>query len=315
MANTDYTKFQAVTRNTSPLLLETLEVNLKRYFDWCLLNIGFWTDVNISDGVFTGGNFYTLNPVDDTYTIYETPRKNLVYEEFEYDGNSPIEIAGVRVNGTLYTSGHGTYGHNIDYINGRVIFNSARSSTDIITMSYSYKDISVERAIESDIWKEIQYGSFKPSDTHLTDNEKGQWTAIPALRRQQLPALIIESVPRRISTGWQLGSKSRNIFQDVLFHVVAENSTQRNQLTDIIDSEKFHTIFLMNIEDIHTDDWPINYLGYKNSLGLMYPDLIEEYKWIKITFSDMKVSEVANINPYLFQSTIRSTIECVFTSD
>lgn len=315
MSNTDYTRFQAITKNTSTLLLETIEANLKQYFDWCLLNVGFWTDVNISDTVLTGGNFYTLNPVDDTYTIYETPRKNLVYEEFEYDGNSPIDIAGVKVNGTLYASGHGTYGHDIDYINGRVIFDSARTSTDVITMSYSYKDISVERVNESDLWKEIQYGSFRTSDTHLSDNTKGNWTAVPSLRRQQLPAIVIEAVPRRVSTGWQLGSKARLVYQDVLFHVVAENIQQRNQLTDIIDSEKFHTIFMMNIDDIEVDDWPLNHLGYKNSLGLMYPDLIEEYKWIKMTFQDMKVSEVINHNPYLFESTIRCTIECIFTSD
>lgn len=316
----DYTKFKGVTDFNKNLLKNELERNLQLYLNWCFLGIGAWSDVEITTPYIKGGNFETLHcsldPAYTNYTVWETPRKNLVYEDITFNGSSPIVIDGVYVNGTKYASNHSTYGHNIDYINGRVIFNSARLSTDIIKLEYSYKNVSIEICDDSELWKEIQNGSYNVADNHISNAQKGEWTAIQAQKRQQLPAIIIEAVPRRFNKPYQLGSQSLLVYQDVLFHVLAETRNMRNNLCDILSFQEPQVIWLIDSDQIvGSTDWPLTYLGYKNQSGLIYPDLVEQYKWLTVTFKETTESEVQNIHPRLFEGTVRCKMEIVFTKE
>ena len=307
----NFTTFKATTNFNNALFTEKLEKGIQLFFDWAFLNIGAFTDIVIPNSVINGGNLHTLKAADTTYKIYDAPRKNLVYEDdVSFNGNSPI-VPQVYVNDVLQTTGY-----NVDYPNGRVIFSSAKLSTDVITMTYSYKNVSVELEADSELWKELQYGSLRVENTHWGDKEKGDWTAKNVTKRLQMPAIIIGAVPRRNFKPWEVGSKALTVYSDVLFHVVAETKTMRDKLTDIVSLEHEKTIWLIDTQSlVGTTAWPLTFNGYKNASGLTYPELVDGYKWLRCIFNNMVVSDVKNTNPHLFESTIRCTTETVFTED
>lgn len=311
MPTPNFLYFKGTTNFNNSLLTEKLEKGLQLFFDHALLSIGAWTNIAIPNTVINSGNLHTLKASDTTYRVYEAPRKNLVHEDYiDFGGNNPL-VPAVYVNNVLQVSGY-----DIDYINGRVIFSSAKTASSVVTMSYTYKNVAVELEADSELWKEIQYGSLRVDNVHWGDKNKGDWTAKTINKRLQMPAIIIGAVPRRNFKPWDIGSKALTVYTDVLFHVVAETKTMRDKLTDIVSLEHEKTIWLLNTTElVGTTDWPLTYQGYKNASGMTYPELVENYKWLRCILQNMVVADVKNINPYLFESTIRCTTEIIFTED
>jgi hypothetical protein len=322
MALEPYTQFKATTNINNTLLMEEMEHSIEEWLKWSLLRIGAWQDVDMESSGYFGGDFHTLSrvvdPSYDEYQVWETPVKVLVYESgVNFNGNeNPVEISGVWINGAFYEPDDITYGHYVDYPNGRVVFNTALTSDDIVEMNYSYRTVTVEIAGESDRWKEIPYGSRRVDNPHRVDPDKGQWAAIPALKRIKLPAIVIEAVARGTNKGYQLGSQALVTKRDVLFHIVAEDRRWRNRLSDIVLGEQEQTIWLFNSDNIvGTQDWPVDYRGAKNDSGLTYPELIDKYKWLRMRIDRMVLAEVENLNPYLHEGTVRGTMEIIYTKD
>ena len=318
MSVAPYTQFRAVTNFNNTLLTNEIEQNLKYWARWCFLKIGAWQDVEIPSSGYYGGDFSLLTPVVDPnyeeYQVYAAPKMDLVYEEgVDYDGANPIAISGVWINDGFYGSGDASHGHYVDYDNGYVVFTEPLTSTDVVKMNYSFRTVSVQIADESPIWKEIQYGSLRVDDTHVLDNENGQWTAIPAIARQQMPCVIFEAVPRGSHKPWELGGMGQIITRDVLAHIVAQDRQTRNNITDIFAFEGEHVIWLFNSDEIvGSTDWPLDYRGAKNDNGLNYPDLIERYKWLRTRIGETVISEIESRNPYLHESTVRLRTETIF---
>ena len=249
-----YTSFSKVSHVGDTLFTSELENNLKWYMDWGLLQIGSWTDVNIPTSGAFGGDFSNLRPVEDpSYVngqVWESARKDWVWETgtLYSDGGSDysgIGISGVYVNGTLYGTGDGTYGHHYDYPNGRVVFDSAISTTATVELEHSYRNIQVYVADQAPWWDELQYDSLRVDDPSYSVAGSGSW-GILSNHRVQMPAIVIEAVPRRRFTPYQIGDTSQFVRQDVLFHIVAESRWWRNQLIDIISLQKDNRIWLYN---------------------------------------------------------------------
>src|SRR5574339_24267 len=178
MCTRDYTLLKGITNIGETLLMNEVEHNLKAFLDWSLLNsAGAWTDVRIPTSGIHGNNFHTLRPVvDPTYNdgqVWETVRSDWVWETgVNYGtGINPIDISGVYVNGTFYQTGNVLFGHYYDYPLGRVIFTGSIPTGSVGTMEYSYRDIRVNLADNSKVWKEIQYGSLRPDDSHWTNKD------------------------------------------------------------------------------------------------------------------------------------------------
>jgi hypothetical protein len=321
----DHLKLKAVTDINQSHLMNDLEQNLKFFLQWGLLQAAAWSDVSIPKSTgFYGGNYYTLAHVaDPNYTdgqIWETPRLDLVYESgVNYDGSiNPIAISGVYIDGTFYGPDHATYGHYVDYPRGRVVFNNAISTDATVTMEYSYRDIQVELADNSIVWKQIQKDSFRVDSGQLGNSEEGEWTAKLSDTRQQLPAIIIEVVPQGYTTPYEIGNGSLERHQDVLFHVIAEDRYWRNQLCDILIFQQDKTIYMFNTNEVaESGAFPLDYRGTIVNGGLCYPDLVKErrnggYRWRKLTFERVTLSEVENINPNLYRGTVRATMGLVY---
>ena len=323
MAIRDYTKLKGVTDVGDSLFMTILENNLKAFIDWGLLGVGAWFDAKIPASGAYGGTFHTLRRVDDpaydTGQVWETPRKDLVWETGvsyqDATGVQPIQISGVYIDGTLYSADDATYGHYIDYPMGRVVFDSAISTSSTVTLEHSYRWLQTYVADKAPWWQELQYRSFRVDSSHVTQTGSGDWS-IGGHHRVQLPAIVIEAVPRRYSQGYELGSANLRTYQDVLFHVLAESKWQRNQLVDILSMQKDKSIYLFDTNKVaESGAYPLDYRGSVVDNPLMYPDLITQapsgYRWRTCRFTDATLSEVESPHQNLHEGVVRTTFEVV----
>ena len=313
------TTFANVSQIGQTLLTSELEANLKGFLDWAFLGIGGWFDVNIPTSGAWGGDFATLRPVEDfSYSlgqVWEAPRKDWVWETgTPYADYNPINISGVYVNGALKATGDGTYPHHYNYPLGRVVFDSAISTSDTVQLNYSYRNVQVYIADQAPWWDEIQYNSMRVDDATFSEIGSGNW-GILSNHRVQMPAIVVEAVPRRTFTPYELGNISQIVKQDVIFHVLAESRWWRNQLIDVISLQKDKTLQLYDTDKIaEADVFPLDFRGMVVSTTSTYDALVNDdaYKFKTCRIIDMGITEMESYNTRLHEGTVRASLELVF---
>ena len=294
-------KITHIGDSTISLLLQD---NLIELFDWGMLDAGGFTNISIpTEGQF-GGDKHELRLVDDPrYTsgqVWEGFRSNWVWQsglactdqpktltrltinpvDYPLQVDSP-GISGVFVGGEFYpTSGVGPYKHHIDYPNGRVVFDTAISTTSTVTAEFSHKWAKVTRANE-DFFREIQYRSDR-ADDDFTMVGSGDWSQL-ADTRLQLPVVAIEVVKSRNLKPLDLGTVRHYVNTDVLFHVLAEDDYERDKLLDIISlqDDMIHPMFDSDMIG-RNNAFPLDYRGMVNGVPKMYPTLIAHSGEIRI---------------------------------
>lgn len=312
-------QFNSVSHYSDQLLNTELESNLKVFLDWCFLGIGAWTNVTIPTSGAFGGSWHQLIPINDpSYSygqVWETARKDWVYEtNVGYSGyNDPISISGVYVNGVLKGTGDATYGHHYNYPLGRIVFNSPIDPLSTVTLNYSYRNVQVYVADQAPWWDELQYNSFRVDDEHFSPSASGDW-AILSNHRVQLPAVVLEVIPRRRFKPFQLGDCGNIVEQDMAFHILSQTRFERNQIVDIISLQNDKNIGLFDSDKVAVSGrFPLDYRGMINPSGLMYPSLIQEpYFWYHARMTQTIVSEVYSHNPMLHEGTVRTTFEIIY---
>ena len=313
--NTSFTKVKNIGET---LYNSELESNLKSFLDWAFLGIGGWFNVTIPTSGAYGGTFDQLRRVDDpAYNagqIWETPRKDWVWETgATNNGYNPIGISGVYINDTLYGTGDATYGHHYNYPLGRVVFNSPIPSTSTVKLEYSYRNVQTYIADEAPWWDELQYNSMRVDDSTFSQVSSGNW-AILANNRVQMPAVILEVVPRRTFRPYQIGDTSQFITQDVLFHIVAESRWWRNQLVDIISYQKDKPLMLYDTDKVASGNvFPLDYRGMVVSPTSTYDAIVNDknYQFTQCRITDMGVSEIQSFNTRLHEGTVRASLEVI----
>jgi hypothetical protein len=315
-----YTKFNKVSHIGNTLLSSEIENNLKWFLDWGFLGIGAWSNVTMPTSGAFGGTFDTLRLVaDPSYTngqVWEGARKDWVWETgSSYEGYDPIQISGVYVNGVLKGTGDATYGHHYNYPLGRVVFDTALESTDTVKVEYSYRNVQVYVADEAPWWDELQYNSLRVDDSTYSMSGSGSW-GILANHRVQMPAIVLEVVPRRRYTPYQLGDTSQIVRQDVVFHIVGENRWWRNQLVDVLSYQMDSQIWLFKTDTlIDSGVYPLDYRGMKVSSPLNYDDIVEtpEYRSYLTRITDVNITEMESYDSRLHEATVRASLELVLS--
>jgi hypothetical protein len=312
----DYTRLNKhVTQIGKTLLTSQLESNLKTYLDWGLLGVGSFSNVSIPTSGSYGGTFDKLRLVDDpSYTqgqVWEGARKDWVWETGVDYATQPNNLSGIHVDGVFYGTGDATYGHHYNYPLGRVVFDNAIPTTSNVQLDYSYRNVQVYIADQAPWWDEIQYDSFRVDDPTLYNAGSGNWQIL-ANNRVQLPAVVIEAVPRRTLRPYELGSLGNYVYQDVLFHILSESRWWRNQLIDVISLEKDRTIKLYDNNQVaDATGYPLDYRGMRNSSPLMYPTLVDNYEFKLARYYNIIVTEMESPNSRFHRGTVRATFEVV----
>lgn len=310
------TTFKEVGNISNDFFLNIIEGNFKIYFDWAFLKIGAWFDVNRPDETIFGGNsHYKLlsfkDPGYDDGQIWQGVRKDWVWESgINFNSTSnPIVISGIYINNSFVAKSSNSF--TIDYPNGRVILNNAVNTNSNITINYSYRFVQTYRSVDAPWFNTLQYSSLQTDNKDISQADSGDWI-IASNHRIQLPAIVIEAAPRSRSLPFELGSNSLILEQDIVFHVLAENKSDRNKLLDILRLQQDSVIWLYDTNKIAQDDnFPLNYNGDLKNNPLMYPNIIDQYQWRKCWIKNVQLFEIDSIHPNMHRGMIRATLEII----
>lgn len=315
--------FIGIDKYSANSLTTQLENNIVSFLDDGLLKIGAFGNVYESVSNLYGANMSELRPFDNDnytdYTLWQSPRKNWVYENITGVDYSPIQFSGVTVNGSFYPSptGNSTLGYTINYEQGAILFDTELSRTSEVTASYSYKLFDVQVANKSPIWKSLQQNTFDPS--HFTNDyfASGDFS-VPSEHRTQLPVIIVESVNRSKNTPWRLGDYSLISEQKILLHVIAENKIDRDKINDILNRQSTRQIDLYDLNKlIESGTYPLNFDGSVNTDGLDYDEILanSDYKLMSCRFKNITVSDMQFYGVDLYGSTIEINNELILTEN
>jgi hypothetical protein len=306
--------FQSVYNIGDKPVISALEDNIKSLLDYSFLKIGGFIDVTSPTSGISGGDFSTLrvgsDPVRPTGCVWETPRKDWVYETgISHSGRYPISISGIYVNNTFYPAptGNGTVSYSLNYRDGQVVFPTIKPQSSSIKMNYSYRYIQTHKANESPWFKEIQQYSYDPSRINKTHG-----FLIMANHRVQLPCIIIETIARTSQQPYELGNIKNIISQDLLLHVYTENPVQRNTIMDILILQKDRTSYLYDLNKIITDKkYGLNYNGSVNPSGLTYDQILSNYNYMNNMFyiDAASISEISTLSSNLYYGVVRWTLK------
>lgn len=308
-----YTRLRGVSDIGNSLLIDQLQTNVSAFLTWGFLCIGAFVNITRPASGAYGGLYSRLRLSEDpNYTkgqVWEGFRSNWIWESGLDYSTQPISISGIYLNNTfLPISTTGTYAYAINYPLGRVVFDNPISRTSQVDLNYSYRYVNVYQA-DAPWFRDLQFNSFRVDDSHFNLYGSGTWST-NAQNRIQLPAVVVEVVPRRTFKGKELGGGSF-IYQDVLFHIFAETSFDRGNLVDILTYQKQQRINLFDKNLVNTADaWPINNDGMVVPSSLCYPDFVNRYfNGKNAYFFDTFSQESENLTPGYFSGIVRATLE------
>jgi hypothetical protein len=306
--------FQHVDNINEKKSISLLEDNIKSFLDYSFLKIGGFTNVNIPTSGIYGNDFSKLNiaydPVRPSGSVWEAFRKDWVYETgVSHNQKFPIPISGVYLNNTFIPGPTGSPSHPyfIDYINGNVVFNTAKPANSTIKLNYSYRNIQVYKANESSWWKDLQRYHYDASTMNKTT---GQITI--GNHKVQLPCIIVETTARTSQEPYQLGTTENIINQDLLLHIYTENIVQRNTIMDILILQKDNQNVLYNINKLIKDQkWPIKPNGSYNTNSLNYDQIVNDSDYVSKVYyiQNAIINELGSISSLLHYGIVRWSIK------
>lgn len=308
-----HTTLKGVTHISDPLVSDQLEANLIGFFQWGFLGVGgFFTARRGDETCYGAADPSRLRPVtDQNYAdgrVWEGFRKDWVWESGVEYRDQPVRVSGVWVDGAMVPVGSSVA---VDYPNGRVVFAEPRAQTSVVQAEHSYRLFQVY-SVDNPAWAQIQTGSFRPDDPQFLQLGSGAWDVL-AQNRVQLPAVFVEAVPNAKRVGRQMGG-GEWVYQDVLFHVLAEERFHAKWLHDTIVAQQDKTIRGFDKGRMLTDDaFPVDAWGAPRPSGLMYPDLVKPsgqggYYWDDITFERTQGVEQPRYGD-LWYGTVRATMK------
>lgn len=306
-------------------LSNEIQDGLLEYFDWCLLEKGNYFNVELGETSPNGEDVSNLRlSSDDNYAtgqVWEGFRKNWVWQSgISYspnpivgDDNTNPGLSGVYVDDVFHPiTSTGTYGHHVDYFNGRVVFDSAIPTGSKVQAEYSYKWINLVYANNVPWLREIQRSTYQPTSAFSSKGE-GEWNT-PPQSRLQLPAIAIEIAPGRSFKGYQLGG-GQWVYTDVIFHCIAEDEMTRNKLVDIVSFQNDKKIELFHSNSINAaSKFPLDYRGVPVSGALRYPSLVNQYGGISLRLTKGSTQEMVFLGSELYGGVVRFTTEGIKTS-
>lgn len=304
------TTFHQVSSITNKNRISLLEDNVKSFLDWSFLHIGGFVNVNIPTSGIVGGNFHVLKNAEDPVLkdrVWQSPRKDWVYESgVVYESGSPLAFSGVYLNNTFLPAptGSGNYTYNINYPLGQIVFDKSVAARSNVTAAYSYRYIQTYKSSDNFWWKEVQKETYNPSNFNKQDY------SITSVHRVQLPAIVVELIPRTVQIPYQLGSADNIIIQDLFLHIYTENANQRNIIADTLIHQKDKTLRLYDINEvIKNNRYSLNKFGNINPSGYNYPLLVDSFSNYWCTIKDSNIVELNSLSSSLHNGIVRWSIE------
>ena len=259
-----------------------LRTNLQLWLNDILLREGLYKNVATGETNYNGFDISAMIPVEDeSYVqgqVWQSAFKNWVYESGIPSPSSgvapPLVASGVTVNGTFYPEAttSGAFAHDIDFPNGRVVFQSPIPVGSVVQGEFSFKEVTVDFADSFDNERVDLL-----TETAFKDNPQQTGVQIyPDKRSRTLPAIWID-ILRRDNSGHEIGSKSLISDFTGIFHVWGRDSYLRDVVEDILaDSERDVIIGI----DFNNAPFPLLSRGRRNPAWTNYATVIQECQTI-----------------------------------
>lgn len=224
-------------------LRSLLKLNYKFFLDMHMLREGAFITVPSGAVFYDGSDMSVLLPdtenddklfgVEDGQ-VWQSAFRQWVYESgVSLDGTNvqqpPLVASGVYVEGAFRATDDPEFGHTIDFINGRVIFDSPQSLGLQVQASFSARETRV--GFEHDFNQQYNNGYIESKFT--TNPLTSMQLVYPSGQAQPFPAVFIE-VDRRELKGYELGNRSAVITDEVKLHIWALDDLQRDNIVDIL---------------------------------------------------------------------------------
>jgi hypothetical protein len=315
MAGGPHTQLANLRNAQDPTLSNVLLDNFIYFYDWGFLDRGSFYNITIPQSDIYGGDRHKLrSATDPNYSdgqVWEAYRKNWVWESgISATTEQPIQISGVFVDDVFYATGNTTKPFYIDYTDGKIIFDSAQSTTSDVELEYSHKWVEVIPAEGVPFFREIQQGSLRSEENFQVSNSGG-WAQL-GQSRVQMPAIAIEVVPARSLEPYQLGG-GQWVNNDIIFYVISENHWECANLVDSILYQNDRTIHLFDPTAVAISGvFPFNYRGELNENAIpsgLYPNMIDDFFYRRCYIYDSRGDDINQISPDLYIGTARCSTQ------
>jgi hypothetical protein len=169
--------------------------------------------------------------------VWQSAFRQWVYESgVPLDGTNvsipPIVASGLYIEGAFRSTTDTEFGHTIDFINGRVIFNSPQPVTLTVHGEFSAREVRVD--FEHSFNQQVQLGYL--DSKYFTNPLTSMQLVYPSGAAQPFPAVFIE-VANRDFDAYEIGNRSAIIMDEVRLHVWATDDMQRDNIVDILTSQ------------------------------------------------------------------------------
>lgn len=315
MVGGPHTKLANLRNVQDSTLSNTLLDNFVAMYDWGLLDRGQFYNINIPESGIYGGDRHKLRTAQDpNYTngqVWEGYRQNWVWESgISATDEQPITISGVFVDDTFYATGNVTKPFYVDYPNGRVVFDTALTTTSTVQLEYSHKWVQVVPAQGVSWFRQIQQGSFR-SEEGFQVSSSGNWVQL-GQTRIQLPAIAVEVVPARSLQPYQLGG-GQWTNTDILFYVISENHWECTNLMDAILYQNDRSVHLFDPTAVAISGvLPFNYRNELNENAIpsgLYPNMVDDFFYRRCWINESRGNEISQLSPELYIGTTRCSTQ------
>lgn len=315
MAGGPHTQLANLNNAQDSTISSILLDNFVYFYDWGFLDRGAYYNINIPQSGIYGGDRHKLRVADDpNYNdgqVWEAYRKNWVWETgVSATTQQPIQISGLFIDNTFYATDNESSPYYIDYKNGKVIFDSAVSTSSTVTIEYSHKWVDIVPAEGVPFFKQIQQGSFNNEKGFQVSNSGG-WAQLGETRLQ-LPAVAIEVNPPKFFEPYQVGG-GQWVNNDIVFYIIAENHWDCANLMDAILYQNDRTIHLFDSTSISLSGvFPFNYRNELNENALpsgLYPELIDNFFYRRCFIYNSKGNDITQLSPELYIGTARCSTQ------
>lgn len=268
--------------------------NIKNWLDYGLLEIGAYTPITTT-GYASGYSILqqTYDPNFGNGKVFNGFGPSWCWESgvaIPSGLGDLFQVSGVYVNNQFYpkdTSGY--FSHNIDYQNGRVIFDNNISGSGTVRCNYVIKDIAIYTD-DSPQWK-IILDEYINRYTEENNQSPSGISSVLKERRVWLPCVVIE-VQDRTNSPLQLGGGEYNELA-VVYHIFGERPFDVKRISDILNNQENKRF---DLYDVNVAPYHFNFDGTLSQNSRTYPQLANvnnEYFW---TFADIESSRGGSVN-------------------
>lgn len=255
-------------------LRSLLKLNYKLFLDTHFLREGSFITIASGSQFYDGSDMSVLLPdteANDTLygvsdgQVWQSAFRQWVYESgIPLDGTNlqaaPIVASGLYIEGAFRPANDPTFGHTIDFINGRVIFNSPQSLNLKVNGQFSAREVRVDFEHQFNQQFNAGYLESKYTTNPLTSNQ----LVYPSGLAQPFPAIFLE-VNGRDMQAYELGNRSAIISDEIICHIWALDDLQRDNIVDILSAQWHKSLPIIDFNKA-----PLPLSGILNTLSPEY---------------------------------------------